>query len=206
MVTAPRSRVRPAVAACRPVATRGSTSTPSPGVMPEAAGSPAPMPRTISPAGRSPSPSEPGFGWTLLATVRSDGRRLVHDQAVAHTPHGHDRGSVCLVHLGAQSCEVRLQPQQVRIRLGRPACPSQLQVRDDVAVRARQRFEQAEFRGCERQRRLTAAGLVPSGLEREVPGGQRPPDVEPGIPVRSTRRMTAAIRASSSALPNGFVR
>ena len=108
--------------------------------------------------------------------------------------------------LGAQAREVRLEPEQVRVGLGRPAGTRQLEVRDDVAVGADERLEQAELGRRERQRRLADARLVAAGLQdqrRRPRAGRRPAPPAPG---RSTRRMIAAIRASSSALPNGLVR
>ena len=55
--------------------------------------------------------------------------------------------------------------------------------------------------------RLADTRLVTARLEHELAGGQRPAAARrPARPLRSTRRMTAAIRASSSALPNGLVR
>ena len=108
--------------------------------------------------------------------------------------------------LGAQAREVRLEPEQVGVGLGRPAGTGQLQVRDDVAVRPDQRLEQAELGGRQRQRGLADARLVASRLEDERPASSGPPAGPPPAPGRSTRRMIAAIRASSSALPNGLVR
>ena len=108
--------------------------------------------------------------------------------------------------LGAEARQVRLEPEQVRVGLGRPAGTRQLEVRDDVAVGADERLEQAELGRRERQRGVADARLVTPGLQDQVAGLERPAARRRRRPRRSTRRMTAAIRASSSALPNGLVR
>ena len=142
---------------------------------------------------------------------RSSGRvrppRLVHDDPIAHAADGDDLRAAGRLDLGPQAGEVRLQPEQVRIGLGRPAGAGQLQVRDDVAVGADERLEQAELGRRQGQRRRRRPG--PRG--GRAPGPEPPASSGPAgraarRPGRSTRRMTAAIRASSSALPNGLVR
>ena len=87
-----------------------------------------------------------------------------------------------ILHLGAQAREVRLQPEQVRIGLGRPAGAGQLEVRDDVAVGADERLEQAELGRCQRQRRVAHAGLMASRLQDEPTGLERPAAVPPRTP------------------------
>ena len=101
---------------------------------------------------------------------------------------------------------MRLEPEQVRVGLGRPAGARQQVVRDDVAAGADERLEQAELGRRQGQRRVADARLVTGRLEDEVAGRQRPAAARARPADRSTRRMTAAIRASSSALPNGLTR
>ena len=69
---------------------------------------------------------------------------------------------------------MRLEPEQVRIGLGRPAGARQLEVRDDVAARPDERFEQPELGRRQRQRRLADPRLVTARLEDELAGRQRP--------------------------------
>ena len=94
-----------------------------------------------------------------------------------------------------------LEPEQVGIRLGRPARTCQLEVRDDVAAGPDQRFEQAELGRRQRQAEFADAGLVAAGLDRQRARRQRPAAGVARARRRSTRRMTALILASSSALP-----
>ena len=101
---------------------------------------------------------------------------------------------------------MRLQPEQIGIRLGRPAGACQLQVRDDVATGAHEGLEQAEFGRGEGQGDVADARLMTAGFHHEIARRQRPTAGTPAAVERSTRRITALIRASSSALPNGFVR
>ena len=131
---------------------------------------------------------------------------LVDDDPIAHAPDRDDVRAAGRIDLRAQPREMRLEPQQVRVGLGRPAGTGQLEVRDDVAAGADERLEQPELRRRQRERRLPDPRLVTSRLQDQRAGlertrRRRAPDAD-----RSTRRMIAAIRASSSALPNGFVR
>ena len=112
-----------------------------------------------------------------------------------------------------------LQPEQIGIRLGRPAGSRELQVRDDIPAGAHEGLEQPEFRRGESQGDVADPRHVAAGFNDEIPGrqwsaavttgGGRAIDPSQQLSAErdvATRRMTALIRASSSALPNGFVR
>ena len=43
-------------------------------------------------------------------------------------------------------------------------------MRDEVAVRTDQRFQQPELGGCECEQRVADARLVAAGVQRQVPG------------------------------------
>ena len=154
-------------------ATPGSTSTRSAAATPAAAASPAPMRRTTSPAADSSSPSD-GPRRPIARTCRWSARpSLVDDEPIAHAPDRDDVRAAGGLHLRAQAREVRLEPQQVGVGLRRPAGARELEVRDDVAVGAHERLEQAELGRGQGQRDLADAGLVPARLEDEVAGLER---------------------------------
>ena len=115
-----------------------------------------------------------------LAAPRSPGQRVrqavglvVDDDPIAHAADGDDVRAAGVLDLRAQAGEVRLEPEQVGIGLGRPAGTGQLQVRDDVAVRPDERLEQAELGRRQRQRRLADARLVAAGLQDQAAGLER---------------------------------
>src|SRR6478736_7622377 len=103
--------------------------------MPAAAGSRAPTPRTTSPDDRSRSryrfagPVRPTRG-----LVRCGRRLVLDDDPIADAADGHDLRATRGRHLRAQPRKVWLEPEQIRIGLGRPAGACQLEVRDDVAA------------------------------------------------------------------------
>ena len=84
---------------------------------------------------------------------------------------------------------MRLEPEQVRVGLGRPAGTGQLEVRDDVAVGAHERLEQAELGGRQAGGLLADASLVAAGLQDELARGERAR--RPSRPARRSDRRGA---------------
>ena len=132
--------------------------------------------------------------------------RLVQDP-VAHAANRHDLRAAGRLDLGAKPRQVGLEPEQVGIG-SRPASPP---APAGGAGRCRRRRGRAPRAGGIR----SASAPAPSRRRGPRDGPARapahpavsgPPPVPPGPPARSTRRITALIRASSSALPNGLVR
>ena len=105
---------------------------------------------------------------------RAAGAHSLDHDPVADAADRHHVRPAGRLDLGAQAREVRLQPEQIRVGLGRPAGTRQLEVRDDVAVRPDERLEQAELGRRERQRGLADARLVAARLQDERPGLERP--------------------------------
>ena len=141
---------------------------------------------------RSPSRSEPDAGDRPSAApdlhAAQAARSALDHDPIADAADRHDLRAAGRLDLGAKAREVRLEPEQVRIGLGRPAGARQLEVRDDVAGGPDQRLEQPELGRGQRQRRLADARLVaarargpgrrPSAARRRSPPG--PPPGRPG--------------------------
>ena len=83
----------------------------------------------------------------------------------ADAAHRGDPGSLGGLNLRAQAGQVRLQPQHVRVGLGRPAGACQLMVRDDVTRCTDEGLEQPELCRREGQRDVADPRLVTAGLE-----------------------------------------
>ena len=142
---------------------------------------PAPTPRTTRRAARSPSPSDrpadpapsPPRSAARDPTAQA-GRSVLDDDPIADAADRHDLRPAGGLDLGAQARQVRLEPEQVRVGLGRPAGARQLEVRDDVAAGADERLEQPELGRRQGQRRLADPRLVTARLQHELAGRQRP--------------------------------
>ena len=78
---------------------------------------------------------------------------------------------------------MRLEPQQVRVRLRRPAGAREQVMRDDVAGGADERLQQSELGRGQDERDIADTRLVPGRLQVQVAGAtavrtwpRRPPD------------------------------
>ena len=113
-------------------------------------------PRRRRPA-RSPSPSDRRPSRLRPRRIAS-GRPSSSTDPVADAADGDDLRPARGLDLGPQAGEVRLEPEQVRVGLGRPAGAREPEVRDDVAAGADERLEQAELgrRQVERDARRPA--------------------------------------------------
>jgi hypothetical protein len=132
-----------------------------------------------------------------MASPRGKGPRaallVARFDPISDAAHREDLRPARPLDLRPQPGQMRLQPEQVGIRLGRPAGPRQEVVGNDVSGGPDQGLEEPELRGRQRAGSRTSEPALTGPVAE-------PPDE------RSTRRMTAAIRARSSALPNGLTR
>ena len=133
-------------------------------------------------------------------------------EAVADATEGEDLGPARGLDLASQARDVGLEPEEVGIGLGGPAGTDEAKVGDEVAVRADEGLGEAVLDGREVKADIADARLVAAEVERQTARGKastlrRPrPHAGAGPATRSARRMTAAIRASSSARPKGLTR
>ena len=106
-------------------------------------------------------------------SLRGGQLRHVRVDPVTDAPYGQDPRTACALDLRAEAGQVRLQPEEIGIRFGRPAGPRQQVMRNDVAGRPDERLEQAELGRGEDEPRLTDACLV-AGRTVERAGASPP--------------------------------